>query len=177
MVVRRGLRQVPNLISISRLIMAAAFVAIDTAQARILLVALAAATDFLDGYIARRARITSRAGALIDPISDRVFVLTAVATFLYLGRISTLGYFIIILRDLMTAVGFLVARTIPWLRPIRFRARISGKVVTSLQLLTFAAILVRPAWVTPLIAGVFVASCWAVYDYTMMLWRERERAA
>jgi phosphatidylglycerophosphate synthase len=172
---RRGLRQVPNLISLSRLLLAAAFVASDAPETRIALIVLAAATDFLDGYIARRAQLTSRGGALIDPIADRVFVLVAVSTFLFTGGIGTGGYFIIIFRDLMTAIGFLVARIVPWLRPIHFRARYSGKIVTAFQLLTFTAILVRPQWVRPLLAAVFLSSCWAVYDYTMGLWHERAR--
>jgi phosphatidylglycerophosphate synthase len=99
----------------------------------------------------------------------------AVSTFLFTGGIGTGGYFIIIFRDLMTAIGFLVARIIPWLRPIHFRARYSGKIVTAFQLLTFTAILVRPQWVRPLLAAVFLSSCWAVYDYTMGLWHERAR--
>ena len=53
-------------------------------------------------------------------------------------------------RDLMTAVGFLVARVIPWLRPVQFKARFSGKLVTVLQLVTFVALLRFPQWVTPL---------------------------
>jgi CDP-diacylglycerol---glycerol-3-phosphate 3-phosphatidyltransferase len=172
---RRGLRHVPNWISFSRLVMAGAFVGIGATETRVTLIGLAAATDFLDGYIARRARVTSRWGALLDPIADRVFVLTAVSTFLFTGAITTVGYFVIIFRDLMTAVGFLVARIIPWLRPVEFRARPVGKVVTVLQLGTFAAIMLRPSWVTPLLATVFAASIWAVGDYTLALWRARVR--
>jgi CDP-diacylglycerol---glycerol-3-phosphate 3-phosphatidyltransferase len=170
---RRGLRQVPNWISFSRLIMAGAFVGSDAVDVRVVLIVLAAVTDFLDGYIARRARLTSRWGALLDPIADRVFVLTAVSTFLFIGGIGTFGYFVIISRDLMTAVGFLVARIIPWLRPVEFRARRSGKVVTVLQLATFVAIMVRPGWVTAFLTAVGVASCWAVGDYTLALWHAR----
>ncbi|HEX8724578.1 MAG TPA: CDP-alcohol phosphatidyltransferase family protein [Gemmatimonadaceae bacterium] len=172
---RRGIRQVPNWISFSRLLMAGAFVASDAMASRVTLIGLAAATDFLDGYIARRARVTSRWGALLDPIADRVFVLTVVSTFLFTGRIGTVGYFVILFRDLMTAVGFLVARIIPWLRPVEFRARRSGKLVTVLQLATFIAVVARPAWVPALLAVVFVASCWAVADYTLALWHARAR--
>ncbi len=172
---RRGLRQVPNWISFSRLLMAGAFVGTDAVDVRVLLVGFAAVTDFLDGYIARRARLTSRWGALLDPIADRVFVLTAVSTFLFTGGIGTLGYFVIIFRDLMTAVGFLVARIIPWLRPVEFRARRSGKLVTVLQLGTFVAILVRPGLVPGLLIAVAAASCWSVADYTLALWHARAR--
>lgn len=172
---RRGLRQVPNWISFSRLVMAGVFVGTDDAPARVALVGLAAATDFLDGYIARRADAATRWGALLDPIADRVFVLTAVSAFLFEGRIDTAGYFVLLSRDLMTAVGFLVARIIPWLRPVQFRARPAGKFVTVLQFLTFIAVMVRPAWVTGLLGAVLATSCWAVIDYTLALWRERAR--
>ncbi len=172
---RRGLRHVPNWISFSRLVMAGAFVASEAAETRITLIGLAAVTDFLDGYIARRAHATSTWGALLDPIADRVFVLVAVSAFLFEGRIGTVGYFVLLSRDLMTAIGFLVARIIPWLRPVRFRARPAGKFVTVLQFLTFVAVMVRPTWVTGLLGAVLATSCWAVIDYTLALWRERAR--
>src|SRR6478609_1852657 len=113
--VRASIRVLPNIISSSRVLLAAAFVVLHDPDVRLGLVALAGATDFLDGWIARRAHVTSRWGALIDPIADRVFALVAVSTFLFDGTLSTVGYFVMLSRDLMTAVGFLVARVVPWL--------------------------------------------------------------
>lgn len=172
---RRALGTLPNLLSCSRLVLAAGFVAAGAAEARVGLIGVAAATDFLDGWIARRVRATSRWGALLDPIADRVFVLTAVGTFLFTGALSTTGYFILLMRDLATAVGFLVARLVPWLRPVEFKARILGKVVTVLQLVTLAAVLVLPASVPLLLGGVATASVLAIADYTLALWRARRR--
>ena len=83
MAARAGLRALPNIISSSRVLLAAAFVAAGDANARLGLVGIAGLTDFLDGWIARKGRWTSRVGALIDPIADRVFVLVAVLTFVY----------------------------------------------------------------------------------------------
>jgi phosphatidylglycerophosphate synthase len=129
----------------------------------------------LDGWLARRAGLTSRFGALVDPFADRVFALVAVATFVYEGSLSTFEYFIMIFRDLMTAVGFLVARSVPWLRPVEFRARWSGKAVTALQMVTFVAILKVPEYVTPLIWSVGLLSLYSVIDYTLALWRARAK--
>ncbi len=171
---RQELRRLPNLISLSRLILAAAFVA-ATPDARVALVIAAALTDFLDGWVARYTQDTTRTGALIDPIADRVFVLVAVSVFLFEGALTTFGYFVMISRDLMTAVGFLVARAVSWLRPVEFRARITGKVVTGLQLLTFIALLTPPTFVPPLLILVGIASAWAILDYTWALWRARDR--
>jgi len=170
---RRTLDRLPNLLSWSRLVLAAGFVASGATEARVGLIGAAAVTDFLDGWLARRVHATSRWGALLDPIADRIFVLTVVGTFLFTGALSTSAYFILITRDLATAVGFLVARIIPWLRPVQFKARILGKVVTVLQLLTLSAVLVAPSAVPLLLGGVAMASLLSIADYTLALWRAR----
>jgi phosphatidylglycerophosphate synthase len=172
---RRTLGTIPNILSASRLVLAAGFVAVGAAEARIGLIGAAAITDMLDGWLARRVKATSRWGALLDPIADRVFVLTVVGTFLFTGALSTTAYFILISRDLATAVGFLVAKTIAWLRPVQFKARPAGKVVTVLQLLTLLAVLAWPEGVNLLLAAVAVASVLAIVDYTLALWRARVR--
>lgn len=172
---RGAFLSLPNIISLSRLVLAAAFVAFPGRNWRIGLILVAALTDFLDGYVARRRRSVTKWGALIDPIADRVFVLTAVSAFLFSGNITTGQYFTLIARDLATAVGFLVARVIPWLRPIAFKARPSGKIVTAAQLLALASVLLYPPAVMPLIVLVGVVSVYAIVDYTLGLWRDRER--
>src|SRR3569833_3551701 len=172
---RASLRALPNILSSSRVVLAAAFVMVDDANIRLALVALAGVTDVLDGWIARRARVTSKWGALIDPIADRVFALIAVSTFLFNGELSTVGYFVMSSRDIMTAVGFLVARAVTWLRPIEFKARMSGKLVTVLQFVTFIALLKFPNVVTVCLWLVGVASLAAIVDYTLALWRGRAK--
>ncbi|MBK6454846.1 MAG: CDP-alcohol phosphatidyltransferase family protein [Gemmatimonadetes bacterium] len=174
---RRPLLYIPSLISLTRLVMAAAFVMVPSPAVRVWLVLAATLTDFLDGWLARRANLTTRWGALIDPIADRMFVFTAVCVFIFEGMINTAQYFTLISRDFMTAVGFLVARSVSWLRPITFRARLSGKVATTLQLAALIALLMQPHRATLFINLVGVASLWAIVDYTLMLWRERARTA
>lgn len=169
------LRSLPNLLSLSRLALAAAFVLSDRVDVRILLVMLALATDYLDGWIARQFGPMTRVGALLDPFTDRVFALVGVSVFLFEGTLSTLQYFIMILRDLMTAVGFLVARMVPSLRAVAFQARFPGKLVTVLQLATFIAILLRPSAAGPMIWMVGAVAIWAIGDYTWMLHRARAR--
>ena len=169
------LRTLPNLLSISRLALAAAFVLADRADARIVLVMVALATDYLDGWIARQFGPMTRLGALLDPFTDRVFALVGVSTFLFEGTLTTWQYFVMISRDLMTAVGFLVARAMPSLRGVAFQARFPGKLVTVMQLATFIAILIRPSAAAPMIFVVALVSLWAIVDYTWMLHRARVR--
>jgi hypothetical protein len=90
-----------------------------------------------------------------------------------MGALSTAGYFVMISRDLMTAIGFLVSRVVPWLQTVQFKARMSGKVVTVLQLITFVALLGLPSLVTPCLWFVGIASVYSIVDYTYALWRAR----
>ncbi len=175
MALRSGLRAIPSVISLSRVALAVAFVMDSEPRARMLIVIAAAITDMLDGWLARTAGLTTRLGALIDPFADRVFALVAIGTFLYEGTLTSFQYFVMIFRDLMTAVGFLVAKSVSWLKPVEFRARWSGKLVTALQMVAFMAILKYPEFTTALIWAVGVASLISVVDYTMALWRERAK--
>lgn len=167
------LRSLPNLVSISRLALAAAFVLWAQPDVRIVLVMAALATDYLDGWIARRLGPMTRVGALLDPFADRVFVLVVVSVFLFDGSLTTLGYFVMISRDLMTAIGFLTARVMPSLRAVAFQARFPGKLVTVLQLATFIAVLIRPSSAAPMLLVVAATSLWAIVDYIWFLHKAR----
>jgi cardiolipin synthase len=172
---RRTIDTLPNILSCSRLALAAGFVATSGRDAQVGIIGIAAMTDFLDGWLARRVHATSRWGAMLDAVADRFFVLTVVATMLFTGALGTGAYFVLIMRDLATAVGYIVARIIPWLRSVPFQARISGKVVTVLQLLTLAAMLTIPVLAPWLLGVVAVASVASIVDYTLALWRARAR--
>lgn len=149
------------------------FVAYENVPTRLALIGIASFSDFLDGWLARRAQLTSRFGALLDPIADRFFVVSVVIAYLLSGQFTAWHAAAILFRDVMSVIGFFVARTVSWLRPITFMARPLGKVVTVAQLLAFLTVLLRPSWVNALVALVAVLGVLATVDYTLMLWRER----
>jgi phosphatidylglycerophosphate synthase len=172
---RGALLTLPNMVSVTRLVFAPIFFMVPRVEARVALVLAAAASDMLDGWLARRQLRASRIGALIDPVADRVFVLTAVLTMVLEGALSVGQVAVLLSRDIMTTIGFFVARRVSWLRPEEFRARMPGKVVTVLQVITLLAALVLPARVGLLVAITGLVSLVAVTDYTLVLWRERAR--
>lgn len=163
----------PNLVSSSRVVLAFGFVASDAVPTRLALIFAASLTDFLDGWLARRSKVTSRLGALLDPVADRFFVLSVVVAYLMGGQLSAWQAVAIMFRDVMSVIGFFVARSVSWLRPIPFMARPIGKVVTAMQLFAFLAVLLKPAWVNVIVWIVAVLGVVATIDYTLMLWRER----
>ncbi|MBL0170144.1 MAG: CDP-alcohol phosphatidyltransferase family protein [Gemmatimonadaceae bacterium] len=172
---RSPLFTLPNIVSSSRVVLAVGFVASDAVPTRLALIGIASLTDFLDGWLARRTKGTSRFGALLDPIADRFFVLGVVISYLMGGQLSAWQAVAIMFRDVMSVIGFFVARNVSWLRAIPFKARLIGKTVTVVQLVTFLAVLLAPSLVTSLVVLVAVLGFAATVDYTWMLWRERVR--
>jgi len=170
---RAGLFSLPNVISLTRVLCAAAVLVVRGTAERVALIGIASASDFLDGWLARRRRATTRTGALIDPIADRFFVVACVVALLLEGALTTGQYLILLSRDIATALGFVVARAVPWLREVRFQARYLGKAVTVLQLATLLAALLLPGAVPWLIVVVAVTSAASITDYTLALWRAR----
>ncbi|MEO7362324.1 MAG: CDP-alcohol phosphatidyltransferase family protein [Gemmatimonadaceae bacterium] len=172
---RSSIFTLPNFVSSSRVVLAFGFMATEAVPTRLALICVASLTDFLDGWIARRTKVTSKFGALLDPIADRFFVLSVVAAYLMGGQLLVWQAIAILFRDVMSVIGFFVARNVSWLRTIPFMARPIGKVVTVFQLLVFLAVLLRPTWVNVLVIVVAVLGVVATIDYTLMLWRERVR--
>ena len=172
---RSALFTLPNTVSLSRVVLALAFVLVSEPWDRIALIAVAGFTDFIGGWLARHENTESTAGALLDPLADRVFVFVAISTYLVEGLLTTGQYFVFLTRDLATAVGFIVAKIIPTLRPAVFRARMLGKIVTVVQLMTLVVMIVMPELTRALILAIGIVSVASMVDYTIALWRGRAR--
>ena len=161
---RAELRRLPNILSLSRVLFAVLFVPAGR-PARIALICLAGATDFLDGWLARRTNATTHWGALVDPLADRIFVLVVIVAYVLNDELSVVESLLMLSRDIATGLGFFVARMVPRLRAVEFKARLLGKIVTVLQLVTLLALVAGVRPLMPLIALVAVASALAIMDY------------
>ena len=69
-----------------------------------ILIFISSFSDWLDGYIARRFNQFSRLGELLDPISDRIYILTLLFIVYYLNALNILIIGIIILRELFMTI-------------------------------------------------------------------------
>ncbi|XXF77931.1 CDP-alcohol phosphatidyltransferase family protein [Myxococcaceae bacterium GXIMD 01537] len=163
-----------NALSLSRLVFAVLFPLVDSRGARVGLIVAAALSDFLDGWIARHAHLTTRTGALVDPFADRAFVVTALTTYLVEGSLSPVEYAVLLVRDFSTALGYVVARLVPSLRGVEFKARMPGKIVTTLQLAVLLAVPLLPVLVPLLVLAAGLTALYAVVDYTRHVWHMRE---
>ncbi len=91
---------------------------------------LAGATDFLDGFLARRYRSVSRFGKFLDPVADKLLVSAALIMLIPLGRVPAWIAFLIVGRELaVTGLRGLAASEGIILAPDRW-----GKTKTLLQM-------------------------------------------
>ncbi|GHF10300.1 hypothetical protein GCM10011600_09300 [Pseudolysinimonas yzui] len=98
---------IPNILSLFRLLLIPVFLVLlllGHLGWALLLIAVSAVTDFVDGYVARHFNQISRLGQLLDPAADRLFIL---ATLLGLGWVGVLPWWlvaVIVARDVLLLV-------------------------------------------------------------------------
>jgi CDP-diacylglycerol--glycerol-3-phosphate 3-phosphatidyltransferase len=122
--------------------------------------ALAALTDGLDGYIARRRDDVTTFGKLVDPLADKLLIVAALVSLVSLGRLAAWVAMVIIAREL--AVTGLRAVAVE--QGVVISASWLGKLKTMLQVASVFALIIwnpSPTWVDVLVylaVGVTVIS-------------------
>ena len=108
----------PNKLTIIRTLMVIPFIIILEIDNKSLLFNIIAAliflsaslTDFLDGYIARKNNLITNFGKLMDPLSDKILVISALITFVSKQYIQAWMVIIIIAREfLVTGIRIIAA--------------------------------------------------------------------
>ncbi len=95
----------PNFITLTRILLIPVFVVLfatptpDRSLSAAIVFIVAAVTDMLDGYLARRNGQVTTVGKLLDPIADKLLVLSALILLLNIDRVSALVAILIIARE------------------------------------------------------------------------------
>lgn len=118
------MKNLPNIITLLRLLSAPVvfyFLAASRFYAGFFVAVAAFLSDWIDGYIARKMKATSRFGELADPLADRLLVLSVLAGQVSSGRIPAIIFFLVALREVIAVAGFLIVRSFiaPGFRVIR----------------------------------------------------------
>jgi cardiolipin synthase len=129
----------PNALSLLRLFMVPLVVALLLARSDALGAAffvLAAATDFLDGRIARRAGPT-RLGRILDPVADRLMLSSVAVVLAVRGLLPAWAVAILVGRDLLALAGSLVVGS-------KIRVNRVGKAATAVLMGAVALVVIIP---------------------------------
>src|SRR5690554_3580719 len=146
----RGLMNLPNILTLSRIIMIPVFAAVFYMPAKwsymvsATIFALAAATDWLDGYLARKLNQSTPFGAFLDPVADKLMVAVALAVLIeeYSAIVLTIPATVIIGREIV------ISALREWMAEIGSRASVAvsyiGKVKTTAQMVAIVGLLAYP---------------------------------
>jgi len=149
---RRSPITIPNLLSLLRMGLTPLFlISVVNGQAVAALATFAAAgiTDALDGYIARTYGQQSRLGAYLDPIADKMLLMSAYVVLaipgLHKGALIPVWVTVLVIaRDLIILAIALVSYLALGTR--RFQPNLLSKVNTIVQVVTAIAILASGVW-------------------------------
>jgi CDP-diacylglycerol--glycerol-3-phosphate 3-phosphatidyltransferase len=179
----------PNFITIARILLIPFFVGLYMAQqdwsifASGVLFALAAVTDWLDGYLARRMNQTTPFGAFLDPVADKLIVVSALIVlityhhnaWLTIPSLIIVGREIVIsaLREWMAEMNDSVAIAVSYL----------GKVKTTLQMIAITLLLIVPVESQSiamtmgytLLYLAAVMTLWSMWQYLRAAWTSLKR--
>jgi CDP-diacylglycerol---glycerol-3-phosphate 3-phosphatidyltransferase len=181
---------VPNILTLFRIALIPCFVAVfylPVQHAEIfaaIIFASAAATDWLDGYLARRLNQSSKLGAFLDPVADKLMVAVVLVMLLQarpeiwlalpvaviIGREITVSA----LREWMAEIGSRGKVAVSWL----------GKVKTALQMIALVLMILSnaaelPVWIGTIgIALLYAAmflTLWSMFVYLRLAWPDLRR--
>jgi CDP-diacylglycerol--glycerol-3-phosphate 3-phosphatidyltransferase len=179
-VVPAPLAQLPNALTVARLVLIPLFVALmvkagdSPSWPAGVVFAVAGVTDQVDGFLARRWHVESRFGKIADPLADRLMIDAAVILLVAYGRLPWAGLVVIIARDLLLLIGWRVLAP----RGIDLDVSVLGKAATWILYLAIGCRIVTSnstTWPLWLFWFGLAASVAAAVFYARDAWRELRR--
>ena len=174
----------PNLLTLSRILLIPVFVLLfwtptpGRSLAAAVVFVIAAVTDLLDGYLARRRSQVTKLGRLLDPIADKLLVLSGLILLVQLQRVAAVVAILIIARE----VAVTGVRAIAASQGIVLSAETIGKYkmvaqVVAIVLLILEDGIVPAAWNLHLVGTVVLYAALALAlisggRYLLSFWRQ-----
>lgn len=135
----------PNLLTFTRILLIPVFVMLfatptpDRSLMAAIVFVVAALTDLLDGYLARKSGQVTMLGKLLDPIADKLLVLSALILLVNVDRVSALVAIFIIAREVaVTGVRAMAAS-----EGIIISAETTGKYKMALQVIAIVMLILE----------------------------------
>ena len=127
---------IPNLITLGRILLVPVVVwAIASGEMRFafLLFMVAAISDAVDGFLAKRFGMTTELGAYLDPLADKVLIVSIYLTLCFNGIIPRWIVILVVSRDIMIVGAILLS----WLvdKPVTVRPLAVSKLNTAVQII------------------------------------------
>jgi CDP-diacylglycerol--glycerol-3-phosphate 3-phosphatidyltransferase len=142
---RRDFLNAPNAITLVRIAMIPVFLYFTYAESRVnsfvagMVYAVTGATDFVDGWVARKKGLVTVIGKFLDPLADKLIVISALVMLVHLGRVAAWVVIVVMAREFMVT-GL---RTIAMSEGIVIAAGQEGKQKTAFQVAAITFLIIH----------------------------------
>lgn len=133
-----------NKVTLTRIILIPVFVIgllIDAKVLSVIIFALSMFTDVLDGLIARKLKQHTALGSFLDPMADKLLLVSAFLTFTYLKKLPMWAFVVVFSRDLLIILGWVIIYILT--NSAAIEPRYFGKGTTFVQMLTIFGIMLN----------------------------------
>ncbi len=157
---------IPNLLTLARILITPFIIyAIIEHQAvlALILMFIAGVTDMLDGAIARYFNQRSTVGAYMDPLADKLLLISTIVTLYFIDQIPLYLFLAVVFRDLIIVVGAITYEMIT--HKLEMQPSIASKITTFLQITLVLGVLSEMAWQVPG-PDVLQVSIWLTFALT-----------
>lgn len=142
-----NISQLPNLITLGRIALAPAFVVLlndgDYRSALVVFI-IAGVSDGLDGFIAKRFHYQSRLGAILDPVADKILLVSAYVMLTVLNQLPFWLVIVVVFRDMLIVGGYVVYTSM--YGPVHMRPSWISKLNTFVQIALVVIVLLERAF-------------------------------
>ena len=167
---RDELLTIPNLLSILRLALVPVFLILllsNQSGWALLTLVVASATDYLDGFLARKLNQQTRLGQLLDPAADRLYILATLIGLAVTSHIPVWVPFVVISRDVMLAATYpALAKRGYGPLPVHYL----GKAGTFALLYAFPLLLMADVWTDAKMIILPLAWAFAIWGIGLYSW-------
>ena len=122
---------------------------------------IASITDFFDGYIARRDKLVTNLGKFIDPLADKVLVISAMLALIELNRVPAWIVMVIITREFVVTGLRLVAAA----EGVVIAASKGGKLKTVCQIIALIMLILNIPYGMLVMWIAMLLTVWSGMDY------------
>ena len=143
---RISLAQLPNIVTLARIALVPVLILLlkdHEYAAGLIVFVIAGASDALDGFLAKRLNVQSRLGAILDPVADKLLLVSAYVMLAVLEHIPFWLVLVVVFRDLLIVGGYMLYTS--HAGPVKMRPSILSKLNTLMQITLVAVILAQQA--------------------------------
>ena len=141
---------IPNVLTLARIILTPFIIFAILEEQPVLalvLMGIAGLTDMLDGAIARYFNQRSTVGAFMDPLADKLMLISTIVTLYMIDQLPLFLFLAVVFRDIIIMVGAIAYEMVT--HNLIMQPSMTSKITTVLQIILVLTVLAEMAWQIP----------------------------